>query len=55
MKKYLDTESGEVLTEAALLAEFEPLKAQSPDEYPYSFAAYVRNCTDKNGFLEEIG
>lgn len=55
MKKYLDTESGAVLTEAELLVQFENLRNDNPDEYPYNFAAYIRNCTDKNGFLVSLG
>lgn len=54
MKLYIDTENGKIITEDDLRIEFDGLKAQSPEEYPYSFAAYVRNCTDKNGTLEEV-
>ena len=54
MKLYIDTENGKIITEDDLRIEFDGLKAQSPDEYSYSFAAYVRNCTDKNGTLEEV-
>ena len=54
MKFYIDTENGKIITEDDLRIEFDGLKAQSPEEYPYSFAAYVRNCTDKNGTLEEV-
>lgn len=51
---YRCTETGEVLTEAQLQAEFETLKAEDPETYDYNFADYVKNCTSKNGFLEEI-
>lgn len=51
---YRCTESGEILTEAQLQAEFETLKAEEPEEYDYSFTEYIKNCTSKNGFLEKI-
>ena len=54
MKKFIDTESGNIITESELKAEFDEMKAESPDEYNYSFGEYIRNCTAKNGFLKEI-
>jgi hypothetical protein len=51
---YKDTESGEVVTERELRAEFETLRHESPEEHDYSFTEYIRNCTDKNGFLEVV-
>lgn len=54
MKLFIDTATGSLVSESELQAEFASLKAAQPDEYPYSFAAYVRNCTDKNGTLEEV-
>jgi hypothetical protein len=51
---YRCTESGEILTEAQLQAEFETLKAEEPETYEYNFADYIKNCTSKNGFLEKI-
>lgn len=54
MKKYKDIESGDIITEAELQAEFAEMQAENPDEYNYSFSDYIRNCTAKNGFLEEI-
>ena len=50
---YRDTETGEVYTEEQIKAEFERLKASDPETYNYSFTQYLRNCTSKNGFLEE--
>lgn len=54
MKKFIDTESGIIITESELKAEFDEMKSESPDEYNYSFGEYIRNCTGKNGFLKEI-
>lgn len=54
MKKFRDTETGNIITEEELKAEFEELKNGSPEEYNYTFSEYIRNCTAKNGFLEEI-
>lgn len=54
MRKFRDTESGEIVTLETLRGEFDALKAAEPEEYDYSFAAYLENCTNKNGFLEEI-
>lgn len=54
MRLFRDTESGAIITESALKAEFEALKAEDPDTYDYNFYDYVRNCTSKNGFLMEV-
>ena len=54
MKLYRDTENGEILTEAQLKEEFEVLKAEEPETYNYTFKEYLKNCTSKNGFLEEV-
>lgn len=54
MRRFRDTESGEIITESALMAEFDGLKAEDPETYNYDFPAYIRNCTAGNGFLEEI-
>lgn len=54
MRLFHDTESGEIITESALMAEFETLKAEDPETYDYDFPAYVRNCTAGNGFLMEV-
>jgi hypothetical protein len=53
-KLYRCTESDEILTEAQLQAEFETLKAEEPEIYNYNFADYIKNCTSKNGFLEDV-
>ena len=53
-KLYRCTESGEILTEAQLQAEFETLKTEEPETYDYNFADYIKNCTSKNGFLEVL-
>lgn len=54
MRKFIDTETGKSVTESELLAEFTTLKTENPEEYPYNFNQYLRNCTDKNGFLREV-
>lgn len=54
MRLFQDTESGEIISEKQLEEEFTALKEQSPDEYNYSFGEYIKNCTNKNGFLKEI-
>ena len=54
MKYFFDTENGNAYTETELQTEFEELQRQQPEEYSYSFKEYLQNCTDKNGFLEEV-
>lgn len=54
MRRFIDTETRNSVTESELLAEFTTLKSENPEEYPYSFNQYLRNCTDKNGFLREV-
>lgn len=54
MRKFIDTETGKSVTESELLTEFTALKSENPAEYPYNFNQYLRNCTDKNGFLREV-
>lgn len=54
MKNFIDTETGKPVTESELLAEFTALKSENPEEYPYNFNQYLRNCTDKNGFLRDV-
>ena len=53
MKKFIDTETGEIITINQLQREFEKLKTEQPEEYNYTFEQYIRNCTNKNGFLKE--
>ena len=54
MRKFRDISTGEIITEEELREEFEEFKKKAPDEYNYSFENYIRNCTDKNGTLEEV-
>lgn len=54
MKLYRCTETSEILTELQLKTEFETLKAKEPEIYDYTFSQYIKNCTSKNGFLEEV-
>lgn len=51
---YRDTENGNIITIDELAAEFDELKATTPDEYDYSFIQYLNNCLSKNGFLEAV-
>ena len=54
MRKFRDTNTGEIITEEELRKEIEEMKKEKPEEYDYSFRNYIRNCTDKNGTLEEV-
>ena len=54
MRKFRDTNTGEIITEEELREEFEELKKETPEEYDYSFNQYLLNCTSKNGMLIEI-
>lgn len=54
MRKFIDLEFDIIVTEKELLKTFEHLRKEQPDEYNYSFENYIRNCTDKDGTLEEI-
>ena len=51
MRKFRDTNTGEILTEEELRKEFEALKKAMPEEYDYSFNQYILNCSET---LEEI-
>ena len=53
MRKFRDTNTGEIITEEELREEFEKLKKETPEEYDYSFNQYLLNCTSKNGMLTE--
>lgn len=53
MRKFRDTNTGEIITEEDLRNEFEELKKETPEEYDYSFNQYLLNCTSKNGMLTE--
>lgn len=54
MRKFRDVEFDIIVTEEELLKTFKYLQREQPDEYNYSFENYIRNCTDKDGTLEEI-
>jgi len=54
MRRFFDTETRETITETELKAIFDELKNDDPETYDYSFADYIRNCTDKNGTLIQI-
>lgn len=54
MRKFRDTNTGEIITEEELRNGFEELKKETPEEYDYSFNQYLLNCTSKNGMLIEI-
>ena len=53
MRKFRDTNTGEIIAEEELRKEFEELKKETPEEYDYSFNQYLLNCTSKNGMLTE--
>lgn len=54
MRKFRDLEFNIIITEEDLRRTFEHLRREKPDEYNYSFEDYIRNCTGKDGTLEEI-
>ena len=51
MRKFRDTNTGEIITEEELRKEFEELKQEEPEEYDYSFEQYLLNCSET---LDEI-
>ena len=51
MRKFRDTNTGEIITEEELRKEFEKLKKETPEEYDYSFNQYLLNCSET---LEEV-
>lgn len=51
MRKFRDTNTGEIITEEELRKEFEALKKAMPEEYDYSFNQYILNCSET---LKEI-
>lgn len=51
MRKFRDTNTGEIITEEDLRKEFEELKKEEPEEYDYSFNQYLLNCSE---MLDEI-
>lgn len=53
MRKFKDIETGEIITIAELEAEYNELYATGETETE-TFSGYLKNCTSKNGTLEEI-
>lgn len=51
MRKFRDTNTGEIISEEELRKEFEELKKENPEEYDYSFNQYLLNCSET---LEEV-
>ena len=51
MRKFRDTNTGEIITEGELRKEFKELKQENPEEYDYSFEQYLLNCSET---LDEI-
>lgn len=46
MRKFRDTNTGEIITEEELRKKFEKLKKETPEEYNYSFNQYLLNCSE---------
>lgn len=53
MKYYIDTENGKVYSAFNLLYEF-CFNLTDDDRNGRSFAEYLNDCTNGNGFLEEV-
>lgn len=51
---FRDTEDNTITTESKQLKIFATLKKEFPTEYDYTFEQYIKNCTSKNGFWEEL-
>lgn len=51
MRKFIDTNTDEIITEGELRKEFKELKQENPEEYDYSFEQYLLNCSE---MLDEI-
>ncbi len=51
MRKFRDTNTGEIITEEELRREFDRLYLETPEEYDYSFNQYLLNCSE---MLEEF-
>ena len=51
--RYRDTETGAIYTRQQLIAEYYALRDNGQTECE-NFHEYLRNCLDKNGFLEEV-
>ena len=54
MRKFIDIDTGETITETQLKEEFKTLQAEQPEVYNYSFTRYILDCTGKNGTLKEV-
>ena len=57
MRKFRDTNTGEIITEEELRKKFEELKKETPEEYNYSFNQYLLSnqyLLDCSEMLEEI-
>lgn len=54
MRKFYDTESEKIISEDELRKEFESLQAEQPEEYDYTFAEHILNCTDDDGTLIQL-
>ena len=46
MRKFRDTNTGEIITEEELRKEFKELKKETPEGYDYSFNQYLLNCSE---------
>lgn len=53
MKTFYDIETETIITESELMESFEALREDGETDCE-TFAEYVRECTGKNGSLEEI-
>ena len=51
MRKFRDTNTGEIITEEELRKELEKLKKETTEEYDYQLNQYLLNCS---GTLDEI-
>lgn len=52
MERYIDTETGEIITREQLEYEWKLLVYSAQDER--TFLQYLNDCLDGNGFLEKI-
>ena len=50
---YRDTETGEIIPVEQLRADYDALASEGMTD-AQTFGQYLRNCLDKNGFLEEV-
>ena len=54
MRKFYDVEHDEVISLAELMEEFAEKSEDEREEYCGNFWNWLRECTGKNGTLEEI-